>query len=235
MIREADIFGSSIVALGDFNPVIFSPDWLGRNQLIGQSDIDNANNGSSLIISQQLTVFETGWFTLQVLNNQLSLISKGALTLAFRDLAVGIFTLVSHTPISAIGLNFSAHFRFSTEEYHKIGDVLAPKTIWNSLYPDKYSAGLANLTIKLQDSERGKSLRSSNEKNISVQPSDKLKNGVLLSLNDHRKIVEANDNNMTAAEQTATLIDAEWEKSRTDAIETFDAIISRTLSITMQL
>ena len=38
MTRTADIFGSSVVAVGAFNPAIFSPDWLERNKLIGQDD-----------------------------------------------------------------------------------------------------------------------------------------------------------------------------------------------------
>lgn len=233
MIRTADIFGSSVVAVGAFNPAIFSPDWLERNQLIGQEDADNAKKAPSLIISQQITVFETEWFAFQVLDNQFSLTSKGALTPAFKDLAVGILSLVPHTPITAIGLNFLAHFRLGTEaEYHKIGDVLAPKPIWNSLYPDKNAAGLANLTIRIQDAERGQTPRSDNEKRISVQPSGKVKFGVFLSLNDHREIIESKDAGMTTAEQAAALIDSEWQNSWDDAVRVFDSVVSQALSAT---
>jgi len=233
VIRTADIFGSSVVAVGAFNPAIFSPDWLERNQLIGQEDADNAKKAPSLIISQQITVFETEWFAFQVLDNQFSLTSKGALTPAFKDLAVGILSLVPHTPITAIGLNFLAHFRLGTEaEYHKIGDVLAPKPIWNSLYPDKNAAGLANLTIRIQDAERGQTPRSDNEKRISVQPSGKVKFGVFLSLNDHREIIESKDAGMTTAEQAAALIDSEWQNSWDDAVRVFDSVVSQALSAT---
>lgn len=233
MIRTADIFGSSVVAVGAFNPAIFSPDWLERNQLIGQEDADNAKKTPSLIISQQITVFETEWFAFQVLDNQFSLTSKGALTPAFKDLAVGILSLVPHTPITAIGLNFLAHFRLGTEaEYHKIGDVLAPKPIWNSLYPDRNAAGLANLTIRIQDAERGQTPRSGNEKRISVQPSGKVKFGVFLSLNDHREIIEPKDAGMTTAEQAAALIDSEWQNSWEDAVRVFDSVVSQALSAT---
>lgn len=233
MIRTADIFGSSVVAVGAFNPAIFSPDWLERNQLIGQEDADNAKKTPSLIISQQVTVFETEWFAFQVLDNQFSLTSKGALTPAFKDLAVGILSLVPHTPITAIGLNFLAHFRLGTEaEYHKIGDVLAPKPIWNSLYPDRNAAGLANLTIRIQDAERGQTPRSGNEKRISVQPSGKVKFGVFLSLNDHREIIESKDAGMTTAEQAAALIDSEWQDSWDDAVRVFDSVVSQALSAT---
>lgn len=233
MTRIADIFGSSIIAVGAFNPAIFSPDWLERNKLIGQGDANDARSAPALIVSQQVTVFETEWFAFQVINSQFSLTSKGALTLAFKDLAVGILSLVSHTPITAIGLNFLAHFRLDTEaEYHKIGDVLAPKTIWNSLYPDRNATGLANLTIRIQDAERGQTPRSGNEKRISVQPSDKIKSGVFLSFNDHREIIESKGDGMTTAEQAAALVDSDWQNSWDDAVRVFDSVVSQALSAT---
>lgn len=231
MTRNADIFGSSIVAVGAFNPAIFSPDWLERNQLIGQGDADDAKKAASLIISHQVTVFETDWFVFQVLENQFSLTSKGALTPAFRDLAVGVLSLVTQTPISAIGLNFLAHFRLASEdEYHKIGDVFAPKTIWNSLYPDRGVAGLADLTIRFQDVEnRGQIPRSGNETRITLQPSGKVKLGILLAINDHRVMNESRETGMTAAEQAATIIDSDWQNSWNDAVNVFDSIVSQAL------
>ena len=233
MTRTADIFGSSVVAVGAFNPAIFSPDWLERNKLIGQDDAENTKKEKSLLISQQITVLETEWFALQILENKFSLTNKGAVTPAFKDLAVGILSLVPHTPITAIGLNFLAHFRLGSEaEYFKIGDVLAPKSIWNSLYPDKNSAGLGNLTIRVQDAERGQTPRSNNEKRISIQPSDKVKFGVFLSFNDHREIIESKEAGMTTAEQAAALIDSEWQNSWDDAVRVFDSVVSQALSST---
>ena len=233
MPRTADIFGSSVVALGAFNPAIFSPAWLERNNLIGREDAEAANKAPSLIVSHQVTVFETEWFAFQVLENQFSLTSKGALTPLVKDLAVGILSLVPHTPITAIGLNYLAHFRLATEaEYHRIGDVLAPKTIWNSLYPDRNAAGLANLTIKIQDAERGQSPRSGNERQISIQPSNKVKFGVFLSLNDHRQIIESSAAGMTTAEQAAAIVDSDWQSSWDDAVRVFDLVVSQSLSTT---
>ena len=201
--------------------------------MIGADDADNAKQASSLIVSHQVTVFETEWFAFQVLENQFSLTSKGALTPAFKDLAVGILSLVPQTPITAIGLNYFAHFRLATEaDYHKVGDVLAPKTIWNSLYSTKSAVGLTNLTIKFEDAERGHLPRSGNTKQIAVQPSNKLKFGVLLSLNDHREIIESSAVGTTTAEQAAAVVDADWQKSRDDSVRVFDSTVSQSLSTT---
>ena len=230
MTRTADIFGSSVVAVGAFNPAIFSPDWLERNKLIGKGDADGATKSSAIIISHQATVFETEWFALQVLENQFSLTSKGALTPAIKDLAVGIFSLVPHTPITALGLNFLAHFKFGAEaEYHKIGDVLAPKTIWDGLYPEGRSAGMQVLSIRIQDADRGSDLRTGNEKRISIQPSDKVRFGVLMLLNDHREIRGSADG-IFPADQAASIVDSDWQSSCDDAIRVFDYVVSNALA-----
>ena len=174
MAYTAEILTSAIVAVGAFNPAIFSPDWMERNKLIGADDADwarDSKRGSSLLVSQQATAFETKWFAFQVLENQLSLTSKDGLSPAFKDLAVSIFQLVPHTPVTAVGLNFLAHYKLASEdEYHRVGDVLAPKAIWQALYPDQI-AGLADVTIRIQHGERGKPVTSRDEKRIALQPS----------------------------------------------------------------
>lgn len=228
-----EILASSIIAVGDFNPAIFSPDWLEGNHLIGESDASTVRDGSqggSLIVSHQVTAFETKWFALQVLENQFSLTSKDALSPAFRDLAVGIFQLVPHTPVTAVGLNFLAHFKLNSEdEYHRVGDVLAPKGIWKELYPDE-SAGLANLTIRIQNCVRGEVLKTKNEKRVSIQPSSKLKWGVFLSYNDHHDVSEFHEDNLRPAERVAAIIEEQWEESWKDSLRTFGGVLSSALS-----
>jgi hypothetical protein len=228
----AEIFSSSIVAVGAFNPAIFSPDWLEKYGLIGGDDAETARKMPSLIISQQVSVVETDWFVLQVLDNQFSLQSKNVLSPALKDLASGIFMLVSHTPISALGLNFMGHFRFlNNTDYHKIGDVLAPKDIWKSLYPSENdSAGLADLTIRIQHAERDKQPETGNEIRITVQPSTKIRLGIFLSLNDHREVRANEADNQTAADVAARIVAEDWQTSWDDSTRAFDGLISMALA-----
>ena len=233
MAHTAEILTSSIVAVGDFNPAIFSPDWLERNKLIGEGDAAAAREGSQgrpLLVSHQVSTFESEWFALQVLENQFSLTSKGALSPAFKDLAAGIFQLVSHTPLNAVGLNFTGHFKLaSQEEYHKVGDVLAPKDIWNSLYPDE-SAGMEQITILFKRGTRDKPVDTKDEKRITVQPSRSLKFGVIVSLNDHHDVTTASEDNLTPAERVALIIDSQWELALKDAVGLFDKVLSMALA-----
>lgn len=232
MTRTAEIFGSSIVTLGSFNPAIFSPDWLEKNGLLGADDASVARQWPSMIVSHQVTVFETDWFAMQVLENQFALNSKGALSPAFMDLAASILTLVPHTPITAIGLNFMGHYRLASEaEYHKVGDVLAPKGIWDELYPDANdSAGLANLTIRIEHAPRGKQPQTGDKKHVSIQPSDKIRLGVFLSYNDHHEVRGNQANNQTSAERAVEIVTLGWEDSWNDAVRVFDGVISRALA-----
>lgn len=229
-----EIFGSAIVLVGDFNPAIFSPDWLENNKLIGNGDAEEARQSPSFIISRQVSVFETDWFALQVLENQLSLTSKGALSAAFKDLAVGVLSLLSHTPIAAIGLNFLAHYRLASEaDYHKVGDALAPKTIWSNLYPvESSAAGLMNLSIMIQPCTRtqARTQAPGDVRNISVQPSNKFKYGVFLNYNDHRIISNTVGNDQTMAEHAASIIDSDWQNAWDDSLRVFALIVEQALA-----
>ena len=233
MKRKAEILASAIVAVGDFNPAIFSPDWLERNGLMGKDDADTVREGSqsnSLIISHQVATFETKWFALQVVENQFSLMSKDAFSPALKDLAVGIFQLIPHTPVTAVGLNFMAHYKLTSEdEYHHLGDAIAPKKIWNDLYPDEH-AGLADLTIRIQRWTRGEQLNSKDEKRISLQPSNVLKFGAFLSYNDHYDVSVADNTNRRPAERVAMIIDKKWEPAWEDAVRVFDGLLSAALA-----
>lgn len=232
MAYTAAIFTSAIVAIGDFNPAIFSPDWLEGNKLIGKGDADAVRDQSQgqMIVSHQVASFQTKWFALQVLSNQFSLTSKDALSPAFKDLAVGIFQLLPHTPITAVGLNFLAHFKLVREDdYHKVGDVLAPKKIWNELYPED-AVGLANLTVKVQHGVRGKELKMRDEINIAVSPSEKFKFGISMSYNNHHNLSTPSEENLKPADRVATLIDGGWETTWKDADRVFNGLLLNILS-----
>jgi hypothetical protein len=232
MGATVDIFGSSIVALGSFNPPIFTPDWFERNNLIGSADAQIARGDSSLVISQNLTHVATEWFDLQVLHGRLAIESKTVLSPQLKDLAVGMFSLLLQTPISALGLNFSGHYKFDTvDEYHRVGDVLAPKDIWNQLYPPEknQSAGLNNLTISIQPCKRTEVPKTKDRKNITIQPSAKIKDGVYLSTNDHREIVVPENENVGSADIALRIIESNWQSSWDESLRIFDGIMRSAL------
>ncbi|MBI4937049.1 MAG: hypothetical protein HY846_02300 [Nitrosomonadales bacterium] len=230
MPATLEMFDTTIVAIGAFNPAIFSPEWLMRTNLIGNGDAASANENKSLIISRQVAVIESDWFVLQVLEDRFSLTSKGAVTPSIKDLAAGIMSLIPQTPIQALGLNFSGHYKFANlGEFHKVGDVLAPKEIWGKVFPDG-SAGMASLTIKIQPCKRDEPPETGDEINVTVQRSTKIRaTAIHFSFNDHKNISERVDESITSAECVASLIDKEWDTSRERSISTFENLIKLSL------
>lgn len=230
MPYNAEIFGATIVFVGSFNPAIVTPDWLERTQLIGPADAEVARASTNLLTSRQVALMETEWFSMQVLENQFTLNSKGALSLAFRDLAVGICTLVPHTPITALGMNFSGHFKMpSTDAYHKIGDTLAPKTVWHELLNlEMQSIGLTDLSMRIQPFKRENRSDSKDAVNIQVQPSGKIEPGIFLLWNDHREMFAKEDKGKHAkAESVGKIVGAEWESSWEQAAGFFSALLDK--------
>jgi hypothetical protein len=221
MADTPEILISSVVVLGSFNPAIFTPDWLEQNELIGSADAEVARNSDKtqpLVVTRQVAALETEWFLLQVTEEKFTLTSKGPISPTIRDLAAGIFHLVPHTPVGAVGLNFDAHYKCaSPDDYHKVGDTLAPKTIWNALYPDQ-AAGLIDLTIKIEPAVRGEKPESKDYIRFSVQPSQRIQPGVFVAYNAHHVIEPNLEGTKSPAEKVADHIDENWEITWKDAV-----------------
>lgn len=233
LTHTPEIFGSSIIALGSFNPAIFSADWLQQNNLIGSADAEDAKSKGSYVTSHKVTSVESKWFILQVLENQFSLSSNGALSPALKDLAVGILTLTPHTPVTAVGLNFFGHYKMaSADEYHKVGDVLAPKKIWEEIFSDKdTSNGLTDLSIRIWPSPDRSALEPTGKQiNISLQPSNVVHQGIFISYNDHYPIQVNKECGRSTAQMAANIVDNEWERTWEKSANAFNELISRALA-----
>jgi hypothetical protein len=118
------------------------------------------------------------------------------------DLTIGIFTLLPHIPVNALGINPAAHFPVPSERiWHKIGDSLAPKEhVWTELFDNP---GMKNLTIQALRSEPfpGPLL-------ISVEPSSKISNGLFVAANWHYEVPKSKD-----GEQVTSFLKSEWPKA----------------------
>lgn len=224
-----EMLTSAIVVVGDFNPSIYSPDWLEGSQLIGAADADGARQHENLVLTKQVSKVESEWFILDVLQDRFSLTSKGPVAPTLRDLAVGIFSLLPHTPVRAIGLNFMAHYKLSKDDdWHRLGDTLVPKTVWRELYKDeKLNIGMADVTVLVQEGKREEGPTSGALKRLSVQPSAKVKNGVYFALNDHHPIdIKKGDSSMPG-EVVVSVINDHWQRTWDEALAVFAGVIER--------
>lgn len=176
--HNPEISGGSIVLLGSFNPKIFQPEWFGRQNLIPQEEVEQAE---IKFINPQYCQFETERFALQVTSERFLAASKGNTdAILLRDLVLGTFFVLEHTPSTAIGLNRHMHFQMASEEaWHRVGDKLAPKDGWSGVIEDG-RPGMQSLDILTPKSEPPGAMML-----VRVQPSLKIKPGVYFETNEH--------------------------------------------------
>src|SRR5688572_8331526 len=100
--------GPSIVLLGSFNPAIFHPEWFARHGLLredeGKADLD--------VVSPPVASFSLDWLKVQVTGDRFIATAEDVgHSLPLRDLVIGTFTYLEHTPIRGVGLNRLMHFK----------------------------------------------------------------------------------------------------------------------------
>lgn len=193
--------GTSVVLLGSFNPKIFQPAWFAAQKLLPPEEGTEAN---VQVIGNDVCLFETDWFRLEVLSERWSLQSQSTPAVgAIRDLALGTFRILRHTPITRIGLNTFGHFALgSPEQFDAFGHALAPKEqMWE---PILESPGTLSLTVhgERPDDYKG-------HIRVKVEPSSSVTNGIFIETNEEFRQTDA-----TSADWTTEILHREWEAYR---------------------
>jgi hypothetical protein len=214
-MATADARQGTIISLrGSFNPSIFQPAWFAREGLIPPEEADSADVN---IIHQQVSAFETTSFRLQVTPETFDLTAAGKpIDQVARDIAIGTFTILRHTPIGMLGINHFRHFQARSEsEWNQLGNRFAPKEFWRDFMRHP---GMQSLTIRdvSEDGVRLDGLRGWID--VRVEPSGLLHpNGVFLLVNEHFQ-VEAPDRPENASEMVNALEKA-WPSAVDRAME----------------
>src|SRR5215210_620637 len=112
---QRQIQSIAIVILGNFNPAIFHPTWFSDNNLIREQEAEAANLE---IIHPEVAQFSTEWFQFQCTRNRLQVGTlQEAYYEALRDLVSGTLELLSHTPLTALGVNHHFDYLLPSEQY----------------------------------------------------------------------------------------------------------------------
>ena len=198
---------SSIVMLGSFNPRIFQPAWLVRHALLPPE----AESESRIhLINNDISVFETDWCRLEVMNERFALQSLATPAVeSLRDLAQGIFEILQYTPITMVGLNSSAHFSLGTADvWHAFGEALAPKSkIWD---PILKNPGTLALTIQ---GERPDAYKG--HVNVKIEPSARVRFGLFIETNEEYHVPDERGDASWVSDLLAKQWDPTQERLRT--------------------
>jgi len=177
---QLKIEGISIVLLGSFNPMIFQPAWFGTHGLIRKEAVEGEPD---MIITSQISRFTTGEFELIVTQERFHVATVlSSYFDSLRDLVIGTFRLLSHTPILALGLNYDVHYKMPSEEsWHQLGHQLAPKANWTIL--DK--PGLRSMVMEglRKDAYKG-------HIQVKLEPSTRSQYGVFIGVNSEVRLGE---------------------------------------------
>ncbi len=206
-LQKPEIESAGIVLVGAFNPQIFQPAWFAAEDLIREEE---AQAAKIELVHPQVACFSLDWLHLQVTNEQFAATTtQNAFYEPLRDLVLGTFRVLRHTPIRMMGLNRDFHFRtLSEEDWHAFGHRLTPKELWAKVLK---KPGMRSLTMEgtRPDSYKGY-IR------IRVEPSVRIHLGIFINVNDHYEV-----NDVTSArgcDEIVDILEREWESSLERAI-----------------
>jgi len=199
MSNVAQIRALTVVLLGDFNPTIFQPSWFAAEGLLTEEE---AKIATINVVHPDVTSFELPWVRFTIERERFM-----AASLAqpyFERLAGSVcaaFDLLRHTPIHMFGINNEAHFRaVSIEKWHALGHKLAPKEFWQTYFD---APGMQNLTIRQIPRPDG----LNGHVQITVEPSERIKPGVYIGVNDQFQEV---DGKAMGARRAIELLREKW-------------------------
>jgi len=171
----------SIVLLGSFNPAIFHPEWFDRNQILPpqevrdiaeakRKDSDDLEGvkvrfiGSNVFVSGAQTRISLPSYMITVSPDRFEVSTQ--IQGKYEELAkfvAAIFMILEHTPIDAIGINFTSSLRFSESPKDLMSQYFCnqPDAL-NSVFGENYTID-SKITYTYDDSNVTLALDSINE------------------------------------------------------------------------
>jgi hypothetical protein len=217
--RQREIEGVHVVLIGAFNPKLFDPWWFAKQKLIQDEEAEKAEVS---VITSDVTVFSIGWLRLQAQSERVEIsTNQPQYYQSLRDLVIGTFRILRHTPLRTFGLHLNAHYKCADrDEWHKVGDALVPKTLWNDLM---VRPGVKSLSIRGTIAEL-----QSGWVDVTVEPSVKVDPGIFFDVN-HLYNDETVEHPQTAERVIATLAET-WSGALDRAQHIMEYVLGNTLN-----
>jgi hypothetical protein len=200
--HQSELQGVTVVFLGDFNPKIFQPAWFAAEDLIRKREAEEA---TLEIIHPEVVSFTLEWLKLQVTRERFFVsTTQEPYHEVLRDLILGTFGLLRHTPIQKMGINRDMHFRMPSEDaWHAFGHRLAPKALWQGILD---TPGMRSLSMEGRRPDAYKGYIR-----VQVEPSVRIHPGVYIKINDHYEVEDLRS--VVGCEEILTLFERSWTES----------------------
>lgn len=198
------IEGLHIVLIGSFNPQIFQPAWFSVEKLIRKEEADSAKIE---VLHPQVASFSLEWLELRASLDRFYVSTSSDRQFhpeLARDLTLGTFRILHHTPLRMLGLNHYFHFSMPSEEaWHKVGHIMAPQKPWKGLLERPGMRSLAMQGIR-PDGFKGNI-------NVFVEPSIPVHHGLFVLINDHYEVAKAEE--PEGASELMNTLEKIWKES----------------------
>jgi hypothetical protein len=205
-----------VVLVGSFNPAIFQPAWFAAKGLIRESEAAGVENP---LVAAEVSTFRADWLSVTVTRERFQAqASDPAHHLLLRDLVLGTFQLLEHTPITRLGINRAMHFRFSdTASWHAFGDFVMPKAPWDGLVE---KPGLRSLLVEgaRRDALLGRAY-------VRVEPSQKHPQSGYIEVTEDIRPEPDHANEATA--YFMAVMQSDWERLQRGALALATALLER--------
>ena len=212
---------ASIVLVGSFNPAIFHPEWLLRNELITKDDIEGADVE---LVHRDLAKFSLDWLKFDVMRDKLiARTNDPSKYEPLNDLMISILKILEHIPINQLGMNLKLQYNIENEHFwHLIGDNLAPKKYWDFL-PDRVGLKSMSMVCSRPDELDGKI-------NIGVGSVKKDSFGLFFDVNSHVAL-RTGEGEEEIIHDASKILYFHWEKSLSFAKKSCENILKKALDI----
>jgi hypothetical protein len=206
--------GVALVLLGSFNPKIFQPMWFAAEGLVSKTEAESAEVE---VIHPEVALVTIGPFTLQVVGDRfMAQTDQLPYFSPLRDLVVGVFTLLRHTPARAVGINRQMHFkandRFSWDGLNK---SLTATVAWGDALSNATQVGL--------DLRGTRDHAVNGAVSVRIEPSIVEEGGIFIRVNDHYEL--AQENSQAGLAEITDLIDSEFDSSTARALNTAQRLL----------
>ncbi|WP_395646635.1 hypothetical protein [Terricaulis sp.] len=193
---EPEKINCSIVAIGKFNPAIFTPAWFSKHGIISER---SEREAKPVVLQDELAQFGFENSVITVKQSSFAIQTTSEPFLPIMEVFAETFgRLLTHTPINKFGLNLGANFLLPTWEHRqRMGRELAPVEPWGPLglnadsSDPKKVTGLARLIMQ-RNNISDRKLGFIQARVEPVSEPDPLRT-VSVSVNDHFEIEDFHD------------------------------------------
>jgi len=222
---QTKIDAVSVVLIGEFHPIIFTPDWFLKYDILSQEDF---NQTKTNIIHPESANFQNQWLTVQVTDHKFSAETQEEPFIRIHDFMLTTFKQhLFHTPLKQLGINRTVHFDAGSEaKRNKIAYALAPREPWGK-WGEKINSGeglkhggLMHLAMVIRNLDD----RSKGEIRMNVQPSSEIDYGVRVDINDHFEVTE-NDAAIKDSDAIMQTLESHFEASHIQSKEIIEQIM----------